>query len=146
MNVIKCPSCGTSIAVAEKKSGMNWAVGCVIAVVAGFVLLSVIGVLAGIAIPSFARARNLAETQGCFNNLRMLEAAKEQAALQHELKPGQPVTEAQVSETLANGFQGLVCRKGGRYSINPVGESPSCSVHGSLPEPMPPTRLPEPER
>ena len=30
------------------------------------------------------------------------------------------------------GLSGVVCPKGGRYTINPVGKDPACSVHGSL--------------
>jgi Tfp pilus assembly protein PilE len=44
-------------------------------------LLSVIGLLAAIAIPSFMKERTQSQQNACINNLRQIEAGKEQWAL-----------------------------------------------------------------
>jgi hypothetical protein len=90
------------------------------------------GLVAAIAIPSFVKARDRAQHNTCMNNLRMLDAAKEQAALQHGFRDGAEITTEHVSSYLVNGFSGLVCPKSGHYEIMPLGQSPQCSVHGDL--------------
>lgn len=132
MTVVKCPSCGTSISVPEKKTGLWWGIGCLVAAMAIPFLLAVAGILAAIAIPAFVKARDTAQLQACVNNMRMVDAAKEQAALEHKYKDGDAVSEPDVSKYLKDGFSGLVCPGRGHYTINPVGKDPECSVHGAL--------------
>jgi rRNA maturation protein Nop10 len=72
----------------------------------------------------------------CINNMRMIDQAKDGAALEHGLAIGDNVSEQQVSKYLENGFTGLVCPEGGRYTLNPVGKDPQCSVHGKLSQAM----------
>ena len=102
----------------------------------GYVSIGLMVVLlplyAAIAVPSFVKARDVAQRNACINNMRQLDAAKEQAALEHNYKTGETVSEQQVSEYLKTGFARLVCPKGGRYTINPVGQEPECSEHGSM--------------
>ena len=57
------------------------------------IVVSVIGLLAGIAVPSFLRARESAQLNMIANNLRMLEAAKEQYAMEYRLATSAPVAE-----------------------------------------------------
>jgi hypothetical protein len=95
-------------------------------------LIPFIGLLAAIAIPSFVKARDMSQRNACINNMRMIDAAKEQAALEHAYKDGETVPEEQASAYLKNGFSGLVCPKGGRYTIKPLGQKPECSEHGSM--------------
>jgi competence protein ComGC len=99
----------------------------------GFMVI-MIPLLAAIAIPSFVKARDTAQSNACINNMRMLDSAKEQAAMVHNYRDGATVPENEVSEYLKNGFSGLVCPKGGRYTINPLGQDPACSEHGTLSE------------
>lgn len=96
------------------------------------ITVAVIGLLAAIAIPSFVKARETAQLNACVNNMRMLDTAKEQVALALKYRDGDTVSEQQVSQSLKNGFRGLVCPHAGHYTINPVGQQPECSVHGSL--------------
>ena len=50
------------------------------------IVVAIIGLLAAIAIPNFVRARQSAQTNACINNLRQIDAAKQQWALEK----GQP--------------------------------------------------------
>ncbi len=50
------------------------------------IVVAIIGLLAAIAIPNFVKARQTAQTNACINNLRIIDAAKQQWALE----TGQP--------------------------------------------------------
>jgi prepilin-type N-terminal cleavage/methylation domain-containing protein len=53
------------------------------------IVVAIIGLLASIAVPNFVRARSRAQTDSCLNNLRQIDAAKQQWALEN----GKPPTE-----------------------------------------------------
>jgi prepilin-type N-terminal cleavage/methylation domain-containing protein len=46
------------------------------------IVVAIIGLLAAIGIPNFVRARQTAQTNACINNLRVIDAAKQQWALE----------------------------------------------------------------
>jgi prepilin-type N-terminal cleavage/methylation domain-containing protein len=46
------------------------------------IVVAIIGLLAAIAIPNFIRARTTSQTDMCIDNLRMIDAAKQQWALE----------------------------------------------------------------
>jgi prepilin-type N-terminal cleavage/methylation domain-containing protein len=46
------------------------------------IVVAIIGLLAAIAIPNFVKARQTAQTNACINNLRIIDAAKQQWALE----------------------------------------------------------------
>ncbi len=137
MPVVKCPSCGTPISVVEKKTGLWWGLGCLIAVFAIPVIVAVIGILAAIAIPSFVKARDTSQYSACVSNMKMLAAAKEQILVEKEFQPGDAIPEQELSKVLGRPFGSVVCPKGGRYILNPAGQDPECSVHGTLSHPDP---------
>jgi len=47
------------------------------------IVVAIIGVLAAIAIPNLVRSRSTSQTNTCIDNLRMLDASKQQWALEH---------------------------------------------------------------
>ncbi len=46
------------------------------------IVVAIIGLLAAIAIPNFVRARTTSQQDACINNLRLIDAAKQQWALE----------------------------------------------------------------
>ena len=52
------------------------------------IVVAIIGLLAAIAIPSFMRARVTSQKNACINNLRQIESAKDQYALEFGLTNG----------------------------------------------------------
>jgi competence protein ComGC len=88
--------------------------------------LFLVPMMAAIAIPNFVKARETAQRNGCINNLRRIEGAKELWALEH---PGS-TNNAPTMQDLSQYFKGtkLECPTGGTYSINAVGEPPRCSI------------------
>jgi prepilin-type N-terminal cleavage/methylation domain-containing protein len=47
------------------------------------IVVAIIGLLAAIAIPNFVKARQTSQTNACINNLRVIDAAKQQWALEN---------------------------------------------------------------
>ncbi len=110
-----------------KKSGLpTWAIVLIVLGMAGVVGIALIGLLAAIAIPNFVKARNTAQMNACINNLRQIDGAKHAWALEQKKSDGEAVTPADISGLFRPGT--LQCPAGGTYSINVVGEAPTCSV------------------
>jgi type II secretory pathway pseudopilin PulG len=95
--------------------------------IVGFVGIVMIGLLAAIAIPNFVKARQTAQMNACINNLRMIDGAKQQWALENKKEPTDTPTQDELLALLRN-QQFPVCMAGGVYTLNPVGEAPTCSV------------------
>ena len=70
----------------------------------------------------------------CYNNLRKIDAAKNQLAEKNNLTNGTLVTSEQISPYIEGGFASLECAKHGNYIINPIGVEPRCTFHGSMSE------------
>lgn len=67
------------------------------------VLIPFYAMMGSIAIPSFMKARTTAQANACINNLRQIEAAKDQYALEHGLTNGATVTFANIGPTATGG-------------------------------------------
>jgi hypothetical protein len=132
MATVKCQSCGAEVKVPEKKTGLWWGIGCLIAALGLPFIIAVIGLLAAIAIPSFVKARDTAQRTACVANMRVLDHAKEEAALAHSLKAGDTVTDKDLAPYVKGAPASMVCPKGGHYTLNPIGQDPECSEHGAL--------------
>ena len=87
------------------------------------IVVAIIGLLAAIAIPSFQRSRDLTRANACINNLRLIDAAKEQVALAENLGDSDVPTDAEVEAYLR---AAPVCRAGGNYDYQPIGTDPTC--------------------
>jgi hypothetical protein len=70
-----------------------------------------------------------ANLNACVNNLRMLDGAKAQWALEHQKPAGALMTAADLAPYLPNKTV-PGCPAGGTYTLNPVGINPICSVSG----------------
>ncbi|MEI6564849.1 MAG: hypothetical protein WCO42_11145 [bacterium] len=92
-------------------------------------MLAPVGMMAAIAIPSFMSARTAATHNGCVNNLRQLEAAKEQWALEKNKNTGDAVVESEVLQYV-KGAMMPVCPQGGKYTLHTIGENCECSFPG----------------
>jgi prepilin-type N-terminal cleavage/methylation domain-containing protein len=90
------------------------------------IVVLIIGLLAAIAVPSFARARTRARISACINNLRIIDAAKEQYAMENNIADAAAVVWANVTPYLKGGQP--VCPAGGTYTIGAVGSDPTCDV------------------
>lgn len=89
----------------------------------------VIPMMLAIAIPNFVQARNTSSLNTCINNLRQIDAAKQEWALENNKKGTDTPTQADVAHFLKNS-QFPVCPNKGTYTIGPVDEPPTCSIPG----------------
>ena len=88
------------------------------------IVVAIIGLLAAIAIPSFVRARQTSQKNACINNLRQIDGAVDQYAIENMLSTGQICTDVQVMPYLKKWPD---CPAGGFYpDILPVGTDPTC--------------------
>lgn len=76
----------------------------------------------------------------CANNLRILDGAKRQWALENQKQGSDVPTPADLDEYLRGGFKAVQCPQGGTYTINALDQPPMCSVagHELPPEPVKP--------
>ena len=72
------------------------------------IVVAIIGLLAAIAIPSFVKARETAQLNSIINNLRIVEGAKDQWALEKKKGTGDAVAMTDLSEYLKGGTVKLV--------------------------------------
>jgi hypothetical protein len=101
-----------------------------------------VGVMAAIAVPSFFNARTKSIQNACYNNLRLLDGAKEQYALDHA--NAAPRALADLVGTNAYIKETPVCKGGGTYSLGALGQPARCSVHGQVPRPPAKKKRPAP--
>jgi hypothetical protein len=115
--------------------GMNTPQGCLtvgnssqsFANIALLPAVAVPAMVAAVAIPNFVKARTTSQENACINNLRQLDAAKNQWALEK----GQPAGAVPTKQDLLPYLRRWpVCPQGGTYNLGPVGEAPTCSVPG----------------
>ncbi len=69
------------------------------------IVVAIIGLLAAIAIPNFAKARSLSRARACMNNLRLIDGAIQQAALEKGLKTSDTATASDVIVYLGRGTE-----------------------------------------
>jgi len=92
-------------------------------------------VLAAIAIPHFVKARAVSAANTCPNNLRQIDAAAQQFALEHHLSNGAPIhfpddLTPYIKLNAAGQIPG--CPAGGIYTIKKVGDRPTCSLGSTV--------------
>lgn len=92
------------------------------------IVVAIIGLLAAIAIPNFVRARATSQMNACINNLRQIDGAIQQWALEQKKGATAAVTEADVTPYLKSA---VVCPAGGTafatsYTVTDVATRPTC--------------------
>jgi outer membrane lipoprotein-sorting protein len=72
------------------------------------------------------------QRNACINNLRQIDGAKNEFALEKGKAIGTPVTEADIKPYIKLDANGNLpkCPAGGKYTIGKVGELPTCSIAG----------------
>ena len=97
------------------------------------IVVAIIGLLAAIAIPSFMKARTQSQASACINNLRMIEAGKEQWALASKKNTGDAIVTSEVMQYVKNPTAVTNCPAGGTVTFNVVGTNATCTVTLPLP-------------
>lgn len=94
------------------------------------IVVAIIGLLAAIAVPNFVQARNSARRSSCINNLRLLDAAKEQYALENNKDATTTPVDADVTPYLKSNAM-PTCPSSGTYAILAIGTKPTCDKSAS---------------
>jgi prepilin-type N-terminal cleavage/methylation domain-containing protein len=95
------------------------------------IVVAIIGLLAAIAIPNFVRARTTAQTNACINNLRQIDAAAQQFALENHKSTGDAIKypDDLTPYIKLNSDNSIPpCPAGGTYADDTVGSNPTCSI------------------
>ena len=72
--------------------------------------------------------KQAASQQNCVSNLKLIHSAKDAYSMAKSLGKGAVVSADQISFYIKGGFETRICPEGGKYTINPVGEKPNCSL------------------
>ena len=96
------------------------------------IVVAVIGVLVARILPNFRRAGTPAY-HSCLVNLKMIDGAKEQWAVEQRVLENRDVSGATPTEADLYGADlylkvAPICLMSGTYSINPIGQNPRCSI------------------
>ena len=103
------------------------------------IVVAIIGLLAAIAIPNFARARTTSQANACINNLRQIDGAKQTWALEHNLQPGATPVDTDVQPYLGRGGNGQLpfcpadssASFDNSYILNNLQTPPTCQISPS---------------
>lgn len=82
------------------------------------------------AVPSFRAAQNTSAANACGGNMRMLDSANEQWAMSAGVTNG-PADPVGVFSYI-KGNRMPICPGGGEYTLGDIGETPQCSLHGTV--------------
>jgi prepilin-type N-terminal cleavage/methylation domain-containing protein len=91
------------------------------------IVVAIIGLLAAIAIPNFVKNRAMSQKNACINNLRLIDGAKEQWAMESGQDAGATAVTTEIN-TYLKGSTTPACPTKGGYAYNDVGTKPACSI------------------
>jgi prepilin-type N-terminal cleavage/methylation domain-containing protein len=100
------------------------------------IVVAIIGLLAAIAIPNFVRARTTAQMNACINNLRQIDGAKQQWALEHQAVSTAAPGATDIQPYMGRGSGGTLptCPADSSksfatsYVLNNVQTAPTCNI------------------
>lgn len=106
------------------------------------IVVAVIGLLAAIAVPNFVRARTQSQTNACINNLRQIDDASQEWALDNYRAADAVVSFTDIQAYLKGA---VICPSAGTgatfadsYTLTTVSNKPACNVvpatHGLPPD------------
>jgi hypothetical protein len=89
-------------------------------------------VLFTLVISNVIRARKSTATNSCINQLRQIDAAKQQWAIENKKTTNDVPTWNDIRPYIGHGVDGeiLRCPAGGQYVLGHVGDPPKCSIGG----------------
>ena len=96
------------------------------------IVVAIIGLLAAIAIPNFVKARATSQKNACINNLRQIDGAVQQWALENKKAASSSIALTDVTPYLHNS---VVCPAGGTvisdsYAVTDCQTQPTCVSTG----------------
>lgn len=103
------------------------------------IVVAIIGLLAAIAIPNFVHARTTAQSNACINNLRQIDGAKQEFALENKKSSAYVVTSTDIQPFMGRGVNGTLptCPSDSAatptfttsYVIGSLSVAPTCNIN-----------------
>ena len=89
------------------------------------IVVAIIAVLIAVALPNYLKSGTMVEKTICMNNLKKIDAAIDQWAIEHRKSPGMQPSASEEDE-IYNYIRGgkPLCPAGGEYTIYAVGDKP----------------------
>ena len=100
------------------------------------IVVMIIGLLAAIALPSFQKARESSQQNACINNLRQIDGAKDQWAIETNQPTTASPTATNIDDYLKGGTAKVYCPQDNTetfatsYAIGDLETSPTCNIDG----------------
>jgi len=92
------------------------------------IVVLIIGILLAIAVPNFIRARESSRAKSCVSNLKQIDSAKEQWAMDNKKTSADTPATTDLYGATKYVKSTPACPASGTYTIAAVGTTPSCSV------------------
>ena len=100
------------------------------------IVVLIIGILLAIAVPNFVRAREASRGKACIANLKQVDAAKEQYAMDNKLNSGSAAVASDPLTVTGSSLVGsanyiknaVVCPSNGAYTVGAIGTNPTCAI------------------
>ena len=92
------------------------------------IVVLIIGILLAIAVPNFLKARESSRAKACVANLKAIQSAKEQWAMDNKKNNTDTPNMTDLVGTAAYIRTTPACPSNGTYTVNSVGADPTCSV------------------
>jgi prepilin-type N-terminal cleavage/methylation domain-containing protein len=96
------------------------------------IVVGIVSMLAAIAIPSFVRARTQSQAKACINNLRQIDNASQEWALDNRQAPTATVAFTDIQSYLKNAVTCPAAGDGGTfansYTLTTISNKPTCQV------------------
>ena len=90
------------------------------------IVVLIIGILLAIAVPNFIKARESSRTKSCIANLKQIDSAKEQYAMDNKLNDADPIPAGALWAVGGYIKSEPECPSGGAYTVGNVGTDPLC--------------------
>jgi type IV pilus assembly protein PilA len=92
------------------------------------IVVVIIGLISGIAVPYYVRARENSQRASCLNNLAQIDSAKQQWGVEKGKSNGDMPADTDLFGLEAYLKAKPVCPTGGEYTVNPIGTNATCSI------------------
>lgn len=92
------------------------------------IVVAIIGLLAAIAIPNFVKARTTAQTNSCIANLKQIEGAKQQWAVENKKASADIPTDGDLFGAALYIKDKPECPAGGTYTLGAVSANADCNI------------------